>query len=287
MGRISRDTLNRTIGSAFLIFISIVILIISTNSLSGVPEQIGLSIMSFVQKGLNSTSSLAQNTITSITELRKLQESHKMLLDRLEAFGNFEREFSELKRENERLKEQLGYSITSAHTYISAKIIAKDPENIYTSFVLNKGAIHGVKKNNAVVAYQNGSEGLVGRVIEVAHSSCIVTPIFDSSTYVAVKLERSRYDGLALGQGNADRPLIVKYIKKRAIDEIQYGDLVVTSGMQSLYPTGIGVGRVSKVSNRDYLTSLELEIEPTLDFGKLEYVFIVAKPDDNTQEKGL
>lgn len=284
MPRFSKETRKRAFGSSLLIFISLLIIVISTNSLSGLPEKIGLTIMAFIQKTMDTSSSFFKNTINSISELSKLQESNRELLGRIEQLGNIERDFSELKRENERLKEQLGYSFSASHVYLSAKIIAKDPVNIYTSFIINKGAINGVTKNSAVVAYQDGSEGLVGRVIEVANSSCIVTPIFDNATYVAVKLERSRYDGLALGQGNTDLPLLVKYVKKRAVDEIQYGDLVVTSGMQSLYPSGIGVGRVSKVINREYLTSLELEVEPVLDFGKLEYVFIVGNANTENTE---
>jgi len=269
--------MRRSLGSAFLVGMALLVLTISTRSLSGLPERVGLAAMSFMQRGFDGVSSFVGDTINSVAELRRLQASHKELLARVEMLGNLEREFSDIKRENERLKEQLGYSIDSSHTYVSAKIIARDPANIYSSFVVNKGAAHGIVKNNAVVAFQDGSEGLVGRVIEVSRSSCIVSPIYDTSTYVAVKLERSRYDGLALGQGNGDLPLTIRYVKKRAKEEIQYGDLVVTSGLQSLYPAGIGVGRVTKVSDREYLTSLELEMQPSLDFGKLEYVFILSE----------
>jgi rod shape-determining protein MreC len=45
--------------------------------------------------------------------------------------------------------------------------------------------------------------------------------------------------------------------------------------MQSLYPPGISIGRVTKLKDLDYLTSLELEMEPIIDFGRIEYVFII------------
>ncbi len=285
MRRINRGTLRRTLGSALLVGLALLVLIVSTRSLSGLPERVGLSVMSFFQRGFDAVSSFVGDTINSVAELRRLQDSYEELLGRVERLGNLERDYSDLKQENERLKEQLGYSLESSQVYVSAKIIARDPENVYSSLVINKGAIHGIVKNDAVVAYQDGSEGLVGRVVEVSRSTCIVAPIFDASTYVAIKLERSRYDGLALGQGSADLPLVIRYVKKRAKDEIQYGDLVVTSGMQSLYPAGIGVGRVTKVSDRDYLTSLELEMEPTLDFGRLEYVFVITDSGDGAAGK--
>jgi rod shape-determining protein MreC len=267
----------RALASSLMLTISLVSLIVSTRSLVGVPERVGLSILSFFQKGFNSVGDFFSDTISSISELRKLEESYKQLLARVEMLGNLERNFTDLKRENDRLKEQLSYSISSGYSTISGKIISRDPENLYSTFIIDKGAIHGVSKNQAVIAYQDGVEGLVGRVIEVGKSSCMVTPIYDSSAYVAVRLERSRYEGLAVGSGTSDSPIIIRYLKKRAKDEIQFGDMVVTSGLQSLYPDGISIGRITKLKDLDYLTSLELEMEPVIDFGRLEYVFIVKE----------
>jgi rod shape-determining protein MreC len=266
-----------TLGSVLYLSLSIIILIISTQRLAGVPERIGFSIFSFFQKGFSAVGEFFAETINSVATLKELESSHKELLARVESLINIERSFSELKRENERLKEQLGFQHETKYSSISARIIAKDPENIYSTFMLDKGTSQGVVKNQAVIAYQNGVEGLVGRVLEVGRSSCIVSPIFDSTAFVAVRLERSRYDGLASGAGTLDEPIIIKYVKKRAKDEIQFGDLVVTSGLNSLYPEGITVGRVLAIRDLEYLTSLEIDIEPVIDFGRIEFVFIVHK----------
>lgn len=284
MARGNRTTARRTLGSALLLAVSLITLIVSTRSMAGLPERIGLSVLSFFQGGFTAVGDLFSETITSITELRRLEESHRQLLIRVETLGNLERSYTDLKRENERLKEQLGYATTTAYSSVSARIISRDPENLYSSFVLNKGAVHGVVKNQAVIAYQNGLEGLVGRVVEVSRTSCIVSPIYDTSAFVAVRLERSRYDGLAVGSGTSDLPIVIRYVKKRAKEEIQFGDMVVTSGLQSLYPAGIAVGRITKLRDLDYLTSLELEMEPVIDFGRIEYVFIIRETGATTAE---
>jgi rod shape-determining protein MreC len=270
-----RGSNRHSMGSALLVSMSLVILIISTQSLAGIPERIAFSIVSFFQKGFSAAGDFIIDTVNSVSTLRKLESSHRELLARVESLVNLERSFSELKRENERLKEQLGFQKDTAYKSISARIIAKDPENLYSTFMLDKGASHGVVKNQAVIAFQDGVEGLVGRVLEVGRSSCIVSPIYDLTAFVAVRLERSRYDGLASGSGTLDEPIVVKYIKKRAKEEIQYGDLVVTSGLKSLYPAGISVGRVKAIRDLEYLTSLEIDIDPVVDFGRIEYVFIV------------
>ncbi|HOX91980.1 MAG TPA: rod shape-determining protein MreC, partial [Spirochaetales bacterium] len=84
--------------------------------------------------------------------------------------------------------------------------------------------------------------------------------------------------------GSRDQSLVVQYIKKRAQSEIQFGDILVTSGLNSIYPPGIVVGRVTKVRSVEYLTSLEVEMDPVLDFGKLEYVFIVGEESLSEQD---
>jgi len=282
MAQRDRGAARRTMGSALLMSVSLITLIVSTRSLAGYPERIGLTILSFFQRGFDSTGQFVSETVNSISELRRLEQSHKELLTRVETLSNIERSFTDLRRENERLKEQLGYLETAQYSSVSARIIARDPENLYSTFVLDKGATNGIVKNQAVVAYQNGVEGLVGRIVEVGRTSSVVSPIYDTTSFVAIKLERSRYDGIAVGSGTAETPLVIRYIKKRAKDEIQYGDLVVTSGMKSLYPPGISIGRVTKLKDLDYLTSLELEMEPVIDLGRIEYVFIVRNESPET-----
>jgi len=239
-----------------------------------VPRRAALTVVSFFQKGFSAVGSFVSRTVASIAELKRLESENAELLARVEALSIMERDYAELRGENERLREQLGFSRELAFRSLAARIVARDPGNLYSTFVVDRGAAHGVRKNQAVIAYQDGMEGLVGRVLEVGRSTCIVVPIYDSSANVAVRLERSRYEGLAQGAGTDDEGLLVKYVKKRAKDEIRYGDLVVTSGLRSLYPPGIAVGRVTRVRSLDYLTSLEVEIAAVLDFGRLEHVFI-------------
>jgi len=271
----NRSSIRKNLLSGLLLVMALITLTISTQSLAGFPERIGLSALSLIQRGFNTTRNFVANTVTSISELKKLEYNYHMLLERVEHLGNLERNYSEIRKENDRLKELLAFSQESQYTSIASRIIAKDPENLYSTIILDKGSNDGVIKNQAVIAYQDGIEGLVGRVVEVGRDSCIVSPLYDSSAYVAVRLERSRYDGLASGSGTDNDPIVIKYIKKRARDEIQYGDLIITSGLQSIFPAGIAVARVINLRDLDYLTSLELDAEPVIDFGKIEYVFIL------------
>lgn len=258
---------------------SLLSLLISTNSLAGVPQRVGLSVLSFFQRGFDAAGNFASGTLNSIAELRDLRARYRELMGKMEEYQNLERSLTDLKRENERLRSQLGYLKEARYRASSARIIAKDPGNLYSTFVIDKGLEDGLRKNLPVVAYQDGSEGLVGKVLEVGRSSSIVSPIYDASAHISARLDRTRYEGLVSGGGSPDTPLTMRYVKKRAKEEIQYGDLVVTSGLQSLYPRDVIIGRVTRVLSADYQTSLDIDVEPVLDFARLEYVFIVFTED--------
>lgn len=273
-----------------LLATSLLMLTISTRTLEGLPKRLGVSVFGFFQRGFAAVGNFVGGTVTSVAELRRLRQDYDELSRQLEAYRNLERGNADLIQENERLKVQLGFANTLPYERIAARIIAKDPENIYATLVLDKGVEAGVRKNMPVIAFQNGVEGLVGRVVEVGRGSSIVVPLYDASSYIAARLATSRYEGLVSGRGSNDEPLVMKFVKKRAKEEIQFGDLVVTSGFESVYPPDVAIARVGKVKALDYETSLEIDCEPVLDFTRVEYVFIVrplaAETAPDTTEAG-
>jgi rod shape-determining protein MreC len=258
-----------------LLAASLLTLAISTRSLEGLPKRLGVTVFGFFQRGFSAIGNFASSTVTSVAELRRLRTDYDALSARLESLAAVERGNADLLQENARLRAQLGYSSQLSWERIPGRIVAKDPENIYATLVVDKGVEAGVRKNMPVVAFQEGVEGLVGRVVEVGRGSSIIVPLYDTSSYIAARLATSRYDGLVTGRGSSNEPLVMKYVKKRAKDEIQFGDMVVTSGYESIYPPEISIARVAKVRALDYQTSIEVDLEPVLDFSRIEYVFII------------
>jgi rod shape-determining protein MreC len=260
---------------------------VSTRSLEGVPESVGLTVFGFFQRGFAAVGGFFSDTVSSIAELQRMRENYHELSAKLERYTNMERGIADLREENQRLKAQLDFSQDIAYQRIAARIIAKDPENLYSTITIDKGFGEGIRKNMAVIAFQDGMEGLVGRVVEVGQGTSKIVPIYDTKSFVASRFSGgSRTEGLVGGQGSPDDPLLMRFVKKRVKDELQFGDLVVTTGFESVYPAEVVVGRVKKVRVLDYQTSIDIELDPVLDFSRLEYVFVVkaqaepgAQPD--------
>jgi rod shape-determining protein MreC len=231
--------------------------------------------MSGTQRGVYSVSSFLSGTVTAIRELSDLKQKYQELSVRLEDYKLLQRNNADIRVENEHLKQLLGFSESLATKNIPAQIIGRDPNNLYSGITINRGSRQGIKMNMPVISFQGSNTGLVGKIVQVGRSTSMIMPVYDSQCWVSARLETSRYDGLVNGQGSSDSPLVMKYVKKRARDEIKVGDKVITSGENYQYPKNIPVAFVSKIRAVDYETSLELDLEPVIDFSRLENVFVL------------
>ncbi len=275
-GFVSKHRTGATLGS--LLLVSFILLAISSGSVAVKPKQIGLSVFSVFDNGFTQLGGFFARTVTSVSELQKLRVKYGDLEKQLGEYETIERDVVELREENRMLKQQLGFAQTLSYVNIPAEVIGNDPSNITSTIIINKGTRQGVEKDMPVVAFQDGFQGLVGKTLVVSANSSIVLPILDPNCYVGARLQSSRYEGLVNGAGTAEGDLDMSYVPKSARDVIQYGDLVITAGLNSIYPKGIYIGRVRSISAKAWETSLDLRIQPIIDFSRLEYVFVVKKP---------
>jgi rod shape-determining protein MreC len=261
---------------AILIVVSLVCLLIANRSIIIKPKEMGLSAAGFFQKGFSGFFRWFGDTADSIRRLNAARRELEDARDRLREMDQVTREILELRGQNARLREQIGFAQTLPMERIAAEVIARDTDNLFSTITINKGARHGVRKGMPVVAYQGDMEGLVGKVLLVGPGASQIVPLYDPQCLVSARLDRTRHEGLVNGQGKDKDTILMRYVKRTAKDAIEYGDLVVTSGLGGLYPKGINIGRIRDIRAQAYETSLELEVEPIIDFDRLEYLFLVA-----------
>ena len=249
-------------------------------------KEIGFSIVSGIEKPFFYIHSFFKNTASSIAELSSLKVKYEELAQKLNKYEILETSTLEIQKENKELRELLGFSQNIRTHNIVAEIIALDPHNLYYGIVINKGLKQGVRKNMPVIAFQNGNMALVGKITSVGKSSSVVLPLYDDRCYIAAKMEGAKYRGVVGGQGSDSLPLIMRYVKKRVKDEIKVGEKVLTSRLDdmSIFPKNIPIGYISKIKMHDYETSLELSVEPIINFSILEYVFVLDVSHNNKEK---
>jgi rod shape-determining protein MreC len=262
-----------------LSLVSFSVLLVSTRSFIVDFRNLGLSLFSGARGGIHGITSFVSGAVLAARELASLRREYAELTERMARYERMERTAAEIRQENKRLREQLGIAENLAFAHSPARIIGRDPDNLFSALVINKGRREGLANDMPVVAFQNGMEALVGKATQAGALESLVLPVYDLNFFISARFFDSRHEGLVEGQGDREAPLLMRNIPKRAREEINYGDLVVSSGMGGVYPPGIAIGRVIRFE--EYENSMTVELESVIVFSKLEYVFVIdAKSAD-------
>ncbi|MDR3122713.1 MAG: rod shape-determining protein MreC [Treponema sp.] len=256
-----------------LALVSFSALLVSTRSFIVNFRDMGLSLFSGARGSIHGVASFVSDVVLAVRELAVLRREYAELTERMARYEQLERTAADIRQENSRLREQLGFAETLAAAHIPARIIGRDPDNLFSALVINKGRRDGLENDMPVVAFQNGMEALMGKVSQTGALESLALPVYDVNFFISARFSDSRYEGLVEGQGDREAPLLMKNIPKRAREEINYGDLVVSSGLGGVYPPGIAIGRV--VRFQEYENSMTVELESVITFSRLEYVFVI------------
>jgi len=187
---------------------------------------------------------------------------------------------SEVEKENERLQELLSYEKSFSHKSLTAKVIANDPRAEFKNITINKGHDHGVRPLMPVI----GPKGLVGRVATVGSKASRVLLVTDPNSAVDVLVQRSRARGVVVGMAvrTALRPSYyltrIEYLRR--ISDVADGDVVVTSGFDRVFPSGIPVGSVTDIKKERYGIFLEANVVPFENMAELQEVLVLLVTQD-------
>jgi rod shape-determining protein MreC len=179
-------------------------------------------------------------------------------------------QLQEVALANQRLRSLLAFQKTSKRRAVAAEVIGKDPSPWFKSITIDKGRRDGLTKSLPVVA----PEGVVGQVIEVAGLYSRVLLIIDQNSAVDALVQRTRARGIVAGA--ADGGGMFKYVLRK--HDVKVGDVVITSGLDGVFPKGLRVGQVSGVVKRTAGIFQEVTVTPYVDFETLEEVLVILNP---------
>jgi rod shape-determining protein MreC len=177
---------------------------------------------------------------------------------------------NKLKLQNARLRDIVNLDTTQIVAediqLLKASVIGRDPLNINGYLHIDKGTSHGVHKNQPVVSVN----GLIGKIIDVAITSSIVETIENGGFTVSAVDVNTGIHGIVKTKTN----LYFDYVRHG--DAINVGDSILTSGMSELFPKGILIGTVQKVTESDDFFFKNVYIAPATQVNRLVSVYIVV-----------
>jgi rod shape-determining protein MreC len=230
-----------------------------------------LSLTSPLQRGLTAGLEGASEVFQGYVALRGVREDNELLRREAAMLRGRLNELAELRAENERLRRSLAYAESTAGDEVLARVVGYNPAASTQSVRINRGEADGVRAGMAVVT----PEGVVGQVIRATGGSADVALLTDPQSRAGVRVQRSRARATVVGAG-ASRPLRLENALRA--DDMAENDVLITSGADGVYPAGLVVGQVRKLSRTDHGVFQVADILPSVDMTKLEEVLVISSP---------
>ena len=274
--RTGRGKLRRILFSALAFIVvaaTIFFLMIRGSGQISIFENAAGSLITPVQNAFRSATGAVRSFVTTWRNYSALQEDYNAIAFENEQLRMELQSADEAIADNERLQTLLDAKSTyESLDPIYAKVIARDAGPWFETFSVNRGTSHGVSAGMAVV---NG-DGLVVRVDEVGLNYAKIITIIDTRSAVACLMQRTRDNGVMRGQISSSDSVASCYVYYLPnVNSITPGDVVVTSGTDSLYPKGLRIGTVTALSLDAGTDGTYAIVAPAVDFQRIEEVFIL------------
>ena len=155
------------------------------------------------------------------------------------------------------------------YSYTEAQVVKNSWSQQNNYIMINKGRIHGIVPDMAVISPQ----GIVGVVVNVTANFATVMPVLHANSRNSVKLTRTSTNGSLVWEGGDFRYATVVDIPTTY--KLYKNDTIVTSGMANDFPEGVMVGFVESLSSAQGSGFYNVKVRLATEFNKLDHVYII------------
>lgn len=232
--------------------------------------------VTFTQKMFYVPINFVKEKVQMISETQDLYKKYTELKEKTEKTDLYYAQIEELQKEVTELKSILELNATlSEYTYINATVVNRNVGYWYNTLNIDKGSKNGIKEGDAVIT----SNGLVGKIVNVSNFSSTVKLLTSDeiSNKISVKINSNdKYlYGLLIGYDKENNIYRVEGITDS--NDIKEGDLVTTTGLTDYFPSGILIGKVSKVVKDEYDLNSIVEVVPSVNFEDISIVTVLNR----------
>jgi rod shape-determining protein MreC len=259
-----------------LLFIVVLCLLFVLMSLSSRTRYIGetrtmfertiMTLFSPVPKVVNWVGGTASDIFYGYIDMRRAVDENLGLRRKLADLTTENLKLRQSETDMRRLRSLLAYSERFTMKTTMAQTIMLDTSSRFKSIILDRGSADGVEVNDAIV----NANGLIGRVILTTNDMAKVQLLSDSNCAVGALIERTRRQGVVRGDGSG----AAEMHDIPSLADVQPGDVVLTAGIDGIYPKGIPVGTVVRAEKGTGLFK-SIVVRPAVDFGKIEEVIVI------------
>jgi rod shape-determining protein MreC len=246
------------------------VILISTQvtTATGMPvlRTVTFGAFSEVQRLLTGAVTGVQDVWSGYVALRTVKDENEALRQQLQDLQIRLQQERALAQRTEDLRQLLELRQRAELETTAAEIIAGGASPEFRSVTIDKGTRDRLQADMAVLS----PSGVVGRVILPSPRASTVQLLIDRNAAAGALLERTRAQGVVVGVGGDE--LRMDYVPGTA--DVRAGDLVITSGIDGIYPKGFVIGTVEAVE-RGPGTYHEIRVRPSVDFSRLEEVLVV------------
>lgn len=257
------------LGAAILLHV--VLISAQVNTAAGIPL---LQVVTFggfaeLQRGTMVAINGMRGMWSGYIALQQVQEENTALKQELQTLQiRLQQERAEAQR-TDNLRQLLELRERANLDTVAAEVIAGAANPDFKTVTIDKGSSEDLATDMAVIS----PAGVVGRLILPSRRASQVQLLIDRNAAAGALIERTRVQGVVMGGG--DGTLKMQYVPGTA--DVKTGDLVVTSGIDGIYPKGFVIGTVER-ADRGVGAYHEIVVRPAVDFTRLEEVLIVKTP---------
>jgi len=228
-----------------------------------------------LEKALVWTQTSSRNIWHNYFYLRGVRAENRSLKAQIERMSLEQVRMSQDADQARRLQALLAFKEQFISQTMAAQVIGSSGSELSRSVYIDKGESDGIKPDMAVIT----ADGIVGKVLRVYGSTSLVLLIDDQTSGVGVILDKARLQGILRGTPSGE----VVLEKVMSDETVPAGEVVLTSGGDGIFPKGLLVGRVTKVSQGSELF-LNIRVRPAANLSRLEEVLVVTKIDERQAE---